>query len=227
MITFKKLLLALVLPVLTSLAPMNTSQTISTIKLADKMVPTTVGFIVNMPKGKELGSGVIVSPNGYVISCAHVFPEQHGGITAIVFDGTEDGKKLPAHIIMIDRVNDLAILKLDGHNAHLKFAKLGDSSRIKRGEDVMAIGFPHTWALSWTVTTGIVSGLHRWGKGLIQSSAAINPGNSGGPLFNSKGEVIGINELIIGQMPVVGWSGTALSIPINSVKLMLFAAEAH
>ncbi len=161
---------------------------------------------------ESLGSGVIISKNGYIITNNHVI----NGATKI-YVKLFSGKTFKATVIGKDPQVDLALLKInDGNN--LPAAILGDSAKSQIGEWVLAIGNP--FGLGWTVTNGIISAKGRAIGGpyedFIQTNAAINPGNSGGPLINMKGQVIGINTAII-----KGAQGIGFSIPVNVVKEIL------
>ena len=163
-----------------------------------------------------LGSGVIVSPDGYILTNNHVVKEADE-IRVI----TVDKKEYEAELIGRDEKTDVAVVKIKGKN--LPYAKLGDSDNIKVGQIVLAVGNPFSKELQATVTNGIISAKGRSGIGtgtfyqdFIQTSAAINPGNSGGALVNLKGEVIGINTAIISSSG--GFNGIGFAIPINMAK---------
>jgi len=150
------------------------------------------------------GSGFFVQDDGYLITNAHVvenaFQNAQSSITVVLFDGVS----YPAVIVKYDRNIDLAILKINASVSALTFA---DSTKIRLGESVFAIGYPLGFDLSLSITKGIISGLNRnLGNSvpLIQTDAAINPGNSGGPLFNMKGQVIGVNSSKIASSIVEG-----------------------
>ena len=166
------------------------------------------------PKGRQsLGSGFIINPQGLIITNNHVI-EEADKITIVLFDERE----FEAQVIGRDAKTDLALLKVQT-NVALPTVPLGDSSTLRIGEWVMAIGNP--FGLSHTVTVGIVSAKGRIiGAGqyddFIQTDASINPGNSGGPLFNTRGEVIGINTAII-----AGGTGIGFAIPVNLAKELL------
>ena len=200
---------------------------LNTRKLSKKCLQSTVGIYTTFDHGKHmsLGSGVIISKDGYVLTCAHLFGHgKIGTITVVTWKGHEDYNRVAAHIVVRNEKEDLAILKLEGNNKHLHYSKLGNSDKLKRGDEVLAVGFPLD--LGWTVTTGIVSGLHRKfedGREVIQHTAIVNPGSSGGPLVNSKGEVIGLNEAITGVFPEIGWTGQSISIPINQSRELIAA----
>ncbi|WP_243372264.1 DegQ family serine endoprotease [Geotalea sp. SG265] len=161
-------------------------------------------------KQKSLGSGFIISDEGYIITNNHVVAEADEIKVKL-----SDGREFKGEIKGTDEKLDLALLKISAKD-HLPVAPLGDSDTIEIGEWVMAIGNP--FGLSQTVTAGIVSAQGRViGSGpyddFIQTDASINPGNSGGPLFNTQGEVIGINTAI-----VAGGQGIGFAIPVNMAK---------
>ncbi len=162
---------------------------------------------------RALGSGVIVSEDGYIVTNNHVVSNADE-ISVVLSDGEE----YDAEVIGRDEKTDIAVIKIDGSD--LPFARLGDSDEMEVGEWVIAIGSPFSQELGATVTAGIVSGTSR-GLGLanyedfIQTDAAINPGNSGGALVNLDGEVVGINTAIATRSG--GSQGVAFAIPINMV----------
>lgn len=163
----------------------------------------------------SLGSGVVVSADGYVVTNNHVLGEGRIDKVTVSF---ADRRELDATIIGVDTWTDLALLKVDAIN--LPVIPWGDSSRLKVAEWVMAIGNPYQ--LSQSVSLGIVSALGRTGMGItayedfIQTDAAINPGNSGGALVNARGELIGINTAIFTQSG--GYQGIGFAVPSNLVR---------
>lgn len=163
-----------------------------------------------------LGSGVIITEDGYILTNNHVI--QGADKIRVVIDEEE----IPAEVIGTDEKTDLAVLKVD-YDETLPAAKLGNSDNIKIGEWVLAIG--HPFELDHTVTAGIISakGRNRMGitdyEDFIQTDAAINPGNSGGALINLKGEVIGINTAIASRTGV--YNGIGFAIPINMAQLVM------
>lgn len=162
---------------------------------------------------RSLGSGFVISADGYILTNDHVVE----GADEIKVR-LSDGRTFTAAVKGVDAKLDLALLKIDAGD-HLPVARLGDSGSLKVGEWVMAIGNP--FGLEQTVTVGIVSAKGRViGAGpyddFIQTDASINPGNSGGPLFNTTGEVIGINTAI-----VASGQGIGFAIPINAAKSIL------
>jgi serine protease Do len=167
-------------------------------------------------KEQSLGSGVIVSPGGYIITNYHVV-EQSDEIKVILLDK----RSFRAEIIGSDPKTDLAVIQISAKD--LPVIPWGDSEKLQVGEFVLAIGNP--FALSHTVTMGIVSALGRADVGIadyenfIQTDAAINPGNSGGPLVNIKGELIGINTAIFSRTG--GYQGIGFAVPSNMVRLVM------
>ena len=172
-----------------------------------------------------IGTGFVVSSDGQILTNAHVVSES--GVTAssvtVVFKGSSgsQGTEIPATIVGSDESTDVALLKIDPSQAPgITPVKLGDSSQVAVGEEVVAIGNP--LGLDFSLSSGVVSATNRELQspngatitGGIQTDAAINPGNSGGPLFNAKGEVIGINEQIDSQSG--GNEGIGFAVPINT-----------
>ena len=171
-------------------------------------------FLHSMPPQEQhaLGTGFVISQDGYIVTNNHVV----AGADEIVVK-MKNGKEYPAKLIGTDTKLDVALLKIKAKG--LQTVKLGDSDVLRVGDWVVAIGNP--FGLSQTVTAGIVSAKGRViGAGpydhFIQTDAAINPGNSGGPLFNLKGEVIGINTAIYSRSG--GNLGIGFAIPINMAK---------
>ncbi|MGQ9631167.1 MAG: S1C family serine protease [bacterium] len=166
------------------------------------------------PRG--VGSGVVISPDGYILTNNHVVKEAES--ITVRF---ENGETKKARIVGRDPGTDLAVLKIDPIPG-MRYVKFGDSDRAEVGEWVVAIGHPR--GLEQTVTVGIISGKNRRTgilgatgyEDFIQTDAAVNPGNSGGPLVNLKGEVIGINSSIFSTSG--GWQGISFAIPSNMAK---------
>jgi serine protease Do len=156
---------------------------------------------------RGVGSGFIISADGYVMTNAHVVEGADD-----VFVALTDKREFKAKVIGSDKRSDVALLKIEGSN--LPRLALGDSDKIRAGEWVIAIGSP--FGLENTVTAGIVSAKARdTGEylPLIQTDVAVNPGNSGGPLINMRGEVIGINSQIYSRSG--GYMGISFAVPIN------------
>jgi serine protease Do len=165
------------------------------------------------PQGEEprrgVGSGFIVSADGYILTNAHVVDDAEEVTVKLT-----DRREFKAKVIGVDRRTDVALVKIDAKG--LPMVRIGDSGRVKVGEWVAAIGSP--FGLENTVTAGIVSAKSRSLPDenyvpFIQTDVAINPGNSGGPLFNMNGEVIGINSQIYSRTG--GYMGLSFAIPID------------
>jgi len=206
---------------------------------ANKVLPSIVGITVEYnvttrsPFGlgaqsgteEAKGSGIIMSSDGYILTNNHVVNDSStdssnssytiSGAASITVSLYNDSNSYPATVVGLDPTTDLAVIKID--KTGLTAADIGDSSSVKIGEFVLAIGNP--LGLDSTVTSGIVSAVNRsvpmddgTNYNLIQTDAAINAGNSGGALINSEGKVIGINTL---KMSGTGIEGMGFSIPIN------------
>ena len=165
-------------------------------------------------KSHSLGSGVIISKDGYIVTNNHVVE----GADEIVITLPNDEKEYKAKIIGEDPKTDLAVVKIDAKNLHV--AKFGDSSNLLEGDLVFAIGNP--FGVGETITQGIISALNKSNVGLnqyenfIQTDASINPGNSGGALVDSRGALIGINSAILSRSG--GNNGIGFAIPSNMVQ---------
>jgi serine protease Do len=163
---------------------------------------------------KALGSGVIVSPEGYILTNNHVVD----GATSVVVT-LHDKREFKAHVIGTDARTDIAVIKIDGSN--FPALTLGDSGQVEVGDVVLAIGNP--FGVGQTVTSGIVSATGRSGLGIeqvedfIQTDAAINPGNSGGALVDDEGHLIGINTAILAGNSG-GNQGIGFAVPINMAR---------
>jgi len=166
---------------------------------------------------RALGSGVIISKDGYIVTNAHVVK---GADEITVSLGDNPDKEFDAKLIGIDTDSDLAVIKIEAKG--LKPIKLGDSSKLKIGDLVFAIGNP--FGIGQTVTHGIISALNKSNVGInryenfIQTDAPINPGNSGGALIDSRGVLVGINSAIITRSG--GNNGIGFAIPVNMVKIV-------
>lgn len=172
-----------------------------------------------------LGTGVIVTSNGYILSNQHLTGEKYSKCYVTL----EDGKNYDASVVWSDSDLDLSIIKINEKD--LPVATLGDSSKVRVGESVYAIGNPIGFEFRRTVTSGIISAKNRTIKieengqssymtDLIQTDATINPGNSGGPLIYASGEVIGINTVKISSAEGIGFA-----VPINVVKSVIESFE--
>jgi len=174
------------------------------------------------PRTREtgsLGSGFIISPDGYIVTNNHLISSVSGpGTVDTVTVTLTNRKEYTARIVGRDQTSDLALLKIEGSN--LPFVNFGDSTRARVGDWVLAVGNPY--GLGGTVTAGIISALHRGITGVgaydryIQTDASINMGNSGGPMFDLNGNVIGINSALIS--PTGASVGIGLAIPAELAK---------
>jgi S1-C subfamily serine protease len=168
------------------------------------------------------GSGVIVSPDGLVLTNSHVVQSAKRAIVT-----TLDGRSLSGRVLGDDPDTDLALIRID-EDTRLPAARLGDSKKLKRGEIAIAIGNP--LGFDATVTAGVISALGRSLRSkngrlidnVIQTDAALNPGNSGGPLVSSRGEVIGINTAII-----TGAQGICFAVASNTASFVLGEIVRH
>ena len=181
-------------------------------------INSVVSITCTTQSGTSTGTGVILSADGYVVTNAHVV-ENARSVEVLLTDGTT----LTARPVGQDRVSDLAVLYVQ--HAGLQPAAFGDSSVLRVGDAVVAIGDPLGTALRGTMTDGIVSAINRdittGGRTmtLIQTNAALNSGNSGGPLLNCYGQVIGINTMKIGDyVNSAGVEGLGFAIPSTTVK---------
>ena len=158
---------------------------------------------------QSLGSGVVVSADGYVLTNTHVIGDERADVRVTLFDG----KERQGRVVGLDDVSDVAVLKVDAKG--LEVLPWGDSGKLRVAEWVLAIGNPYQ--LSGTVTLGIVSTVSRSGsqvgafRDMIQTDAAVNPGNSGGALVNARGELVGINSMI--RTDTGGYQGISFAIP--------------
>ena len=180
-------------------------------------------FLKDGTSSLGLGTGVIVSENGYVVSNEHVTGAKYSNCYLTL----ENGRTYTANVVWSDSTLDLSISKISVKN--LPYATLGDSDNIKVGENVYAIGNPIGYEFQRTVTAGIISATNRtvridenntsvYMDNLIQTDATINPGNSGGPIINLDGNIIGITTVKITSAEGIGFA-----MPINTVKPIIEA----
>ena len=174
-------------------------------------------FFEPVPEQGQSGSGSIIDSRGYVLTNNHVV----AGATEVNIT-LADGTTVTGEVVGTDVENDLAVLEFDPAGHDFATIPLGDSSRLRVGQKVLAIGNP--FAIGRTLTTGVISGLGRSVRtgdnyiinGLIQTDASINPGNSGGPLLNSSGEMIGINTMIYSSSG--GSIGIGFAVPVDTAR---------
>jgi len=192
------------------------------VQVQNPLANTPFGDLFGAPNGgrpqtrqaQSLGSGFIISSDGYIVTNNHVVSAGAQGATVDSITVTmTNGDEFPAKLVGADPASDLAVLKVEASKP-LPFVKFGDSARARVGDWVVAIGNP--FALSGTVTAGIISAVHRAtglgaGDRFIQTDASINQGNSGGPMFDMNGNVIGINSQILS--PSGGNVGIGFAIP--------------
>jgi serine protease Do len=203
-----------------------------TVQVYKKLAPATV-FITSsylpsdrIPNGPNsgIGSGILLDQKGSILTNAHVV-QGAVKITVTLYDNT----RLPADLVGLDPVTDVALLKIALPKEYPAPAQLGDSDGLEIGQKVLAIG--HPFGLGYALTTGVISGFGKTpdtGTGevlhdrVIQTSAAINPGNSGGPLVDLEGRVVGINTAML-----LGAQNIGFAIPINAAKEVLGELRNH
>ena len=195
------------------------------IAVTDRVGPAVVRVDTRQAAGEGrggVGSGVIISPDGFILTNSHVVQ----GAREVRVADTE-GRTMEARLIGEDADTDLALLRASAVN-HLPAASLGDSKLLRRGQLVVAIGNP--LGFEFTVTAGVVSALGRSIRArtgrliedVIQTDAALNPGNSGGPLVSSRGEVVGINTAVI-----MGAQGICFAVASNTANFVLSELIRH
>ena len=173
--------------------------------------------VVAINSGGSTGSGSIITPDGLILTNAHVL-----GAARTVSVTLSDGSRFPADVVgFAQKGLDLAVIKIRGAR-NLPTVSLASTGSVKVGQRAFAIGSP--FGLEGTFTVGIVSRIDPR-QGLIQTDAAINPGNSGGPLINSQGEVIGVNTSIVSSSPRSGNVGIGFSIPVERIEPFLTAVR--
>src|SRR2546422_6704441 len=192
--------------------------------VAERLTPSVANLRVSrrVRGGRRLdggGSAVVITPDGFTLTSAHVIERTDGGRASFV-----DGRELDFEVVGSDPMSDLALLRVDARD--LRPAELGDAERLRVGQLVVAIGNPHGFAGS--VTAGVVSALGRSlptrsganvrvVDNVIQTDAALNPGNSGGALADGLGRVVGINTAVAGV-------GLGLAVPINAATRRIVGA---
>jgi serine protease Do len=192
-------------------------------EIVEKVKPSVVGIAsVFTEDVKGTGTGIIYSEDGLILTNCHVVQEAAYGVITEAYDITvvlSDKSEFKAEIVGLDAQTDLAVIKIDPGKTKLKAADFGNSSKLREGDEAIAIGNPLGFELYGSTTRGIISALGRTitigdnEMSLIQTDAAINPGNSGGPLVNCYGEVIGINS---SKIISVYAEGIGFAIPVNA-----------
>lgn len=187
------------------------------ISVYEKINPAIVAIEANLADGFSAGTGCVIRSDGVILTGSHVIDEaKEIDVT------TSDGKVYKASVLAkMGKNKDLALLKI-APKSRLKTISFGDSSDVKVGQKVLAIGNP--FGFSGTLTSGIVSRID-YAKGRIQTDAAINPGCSGGPLLNSQGEVIGISQSIYNPDNNISNIGIGFAIPVNEAKKFIETAN--
>ena len=171
-------------------------------------------------KAQSLGSGVIVSPNGYILTANHVV--ENADVVKVAVSNGDGEKEYEARVIGTDPPTDIAVLKIDA-KTNLPAITLTDSEKLEVGDMVIAIGNP--FGVGQTVTVGIISALGRGGfnitgyENFIQTDAAINPGNSGGALVDAEGRLVGINTAILSRSG--GFQGVGFAVPVNMARYVM------
>jgi Do/DeqQ family serine protease len=206
------------IPSVMNIASLQVVRTQNSPFASDPMFRYFFGDQMAQPRSRvaqSLGSGVIVSHDGYILTNSHVVGDARAQVSVVM----QDKRELKAKIVGTDEMTDIALLKIDDRG--LPVLPWGDSSKLKVAEWVLAIGNP--FQLNQTVTLGIVSALGRTLGGslatyedFIQTDAAINPGNSGGALINARGELIGINTAIFSESG--GYQGIGFAVPSNLAR---------
>jgi S1-C subfamily serine protease len=187
--------------------------------VAERLLPSVVQLRVMGGRQAGAGSGVVITPDGFVLTSAHVLGKTRGGIATL-----SDGREMHFDVVGTDGLSDLGLVRVTGEA--LTAAELGDAEHLRVGELVVAVGSP--MGLTGSVTAGVVSALDRSlpvragsmtrvVENVIQTDAALNPGNSGGALGDRRGRVIGINTAVAGM-------GLGLAVPINDATRRIVGA---
>ena len=188
-------------------------------QVSPSVVSIKLSYTSGFGQSAGSGSGFVISDEGHIVTNAHVIDGASRGYIEVNF---LDGTIVRGTVVGADRDSDLAVLQVSLPRERLRSLTLADSDELVIGQSALAVGSP--FGQDWTLTSGIVSALDRTMQGLtsftigsvIQTDTAINPGNSGGPLFNLKGEVIGVNSQIASRSR--SYSGVGFAIPSNLVQ---------
>jgi serine protease Do len=203
------------------------SAELTTVELYQQDLPATVSLTVYAGTSAAYGSGIVLTENGFILTCAHVVDNTSAAVVT-----TSDGQQYEATLVGSDAQTDLAVLKIEASG--LTAAEFADSDKLVIGERVCAIGDPLGPQFRSSLTDGIISGLNRqissngYAMTLIQTSAAVNSGNSGGALFNSHGQVIGVvNMKMSGSSSTASIDNMGLAVPSTTVKEVVEALAAN
>ncbi len=184
--------------------------------LYEKCAPSAVSITVENKESSGSGTGIVLTEDGYIITCAHVIEDQTKATIT-----TSDGKEYKAQLVGSDAQTDLALLKIDASG--LTPAEFGDADELTVGDEALAIGDPLGATFRGTLTNGIISAINRdvilngYAMNLIQTTAALNSGNSGGPLLNLYGQVVGINNMkMVSSSTTV--EGLGFAVPTTTAK---------
>lgn len=183
----------------------------------ESVCPSIVSIDVDIEDGTSSGTGCIIDPRGVILTSSHV-TEDAEKITVLLHNGKKYKGKL---IAVTGENNDLALIKIKP-DSPLKSIRLGDSTKIKVGQKVLAIGNP--FGFNETLTTGIISRIDH-DRNKIQTDAAINPGCSGGPILNINGEVIGISQSIYNPDNNKSNIGIGFAVPVNTAKKFIIRVK--
>lgn len=206
------------LPTLTQLSTPDDALSIP--EIVEKVSPSVVGISTTTPTGVAVGTGIIMSSDGYILTNAHVI--ENGTEITVVLSKTFDSEQIKAEVIGSDEQSDIAVLKIDKEN--LPAAEFGKSSELVVGEAAIVIGNPLGFELEGSVTAGIISALNRTltiddrELNLIQTDASVNHGNSGGPLINAYGQVVGITSV---KIESTYGEGLGFAIPIDDAMVIV------
>lgn len=190
-------------------------------KIVNKAIESTSVIFVEYESGGALGSGVIISRDGKTLTAAHVVtPDNYEKVTMM----TSNGEEYDIKVLFINTRCDLALVEPVASPQHFVYSKLQASDRLNVGQDILVVGHPFSGL--WTVTSGIICRVP-WSWSylckIMEIDAIVNPGNSGGPVFNTKGEVIGIVSAM--RMNLFGPTGIGIAIPIKEIHSFLKSYE--
>lgn len=187
------------------------------IRVYQNVSPTIVAIDADLSDGVSSGTGVVIDSNGLILTSSHVV--EGSDVIKVIVDG---GKEYLGKVYAtVDEGDDLALIKINP-TSPLVAAKLGDSSKVKVGQKVLALGNP--FGFNGTLTTGIISRIDKE-RNKLQTDAAINPGCSGGPIINTNGEVIGISQSIYNPDNNKSNIGIGFAVPVNTAKQFILLTK--